>query len=154
LVNTSNQAKSNVQFTFQTNHNLNGLVSIRDMFNDNNIVQAQTNNGLYSISVDMLPYQTRIIHLFPVPTGLGETNFETNFQLYPNPAKNELTISLNYLKEPLKMEIYNLQGALVMDKTLVQAINKIELDIPNGIYFVKLVSENGQTISKKLLIEH
>ncbi len=154
LVNTSNQAKSNVQFTYQTDSKLIGLVSFRDKFNEPGVITAQVDNGLFSINVGLLPYQTRIFSLPPLFTGLYESNFETNYQLYPNPAKNELTVSLDYLKDALKLEIYNLQGNLMATNTLIMPISKVEINLPIGIYFVKLVSENGQSITKKLIIEN
>jgi Secretion system C-terminal sorting domain len=72
-----------------------------------------------------------------------------NFKYYPNPVKNTLSISNNYIIN--KIEISSLLGQVLIHKKpneLQTEINLVEL--PNGIYFVKILSENCEKIFKIL----
>jgi hypothetical protein len=72
-----------------------------------------------------------------------------NVNLYPNPAKKSITIS--GLNEKATIEIYNTNGAKVLEKNFTGE-TKLNFDFPSGIYFAKINSEN-KTIVKKILIE-
>jgi hypothetical protein len=72
-----------------------------------------------------------------------------NFKYYPNPVKNSLSISNNYIIN--EIEISSLLGQVLIHKKtneLQAEINLVEL--PNGIYFVKVVSENCEKTFKIL----
>jgi hypothetical protein len=71
--------------------------------------------------------------------------------MYPNPASDYVVISnpnggsLNYL-------ITNSMGATVANGKL--SSNKIDVSsLTNGIYFVQFVDENGNTLTKKLIVQ-
>ena len=72
-----------------------------------------------------------------------------NFNLYPNPANDKLTVeSAVEMKE---VKIYNLLGGLV--RSYDQAGYKMEISLdgmPNGLYFIQMVS-NEQTVSKRFI---
>ncbi|MEM6517340.1 MAG: endonuclease [Bacteroidota bacterium] len=81
---------------------------------------------------------------------LSVDNFTTEtLKLYPNPAKNELSIS--GLKNNATMAIYTISGQRV--KTIGINPNKsIPLDLSSGIYVVNIKSE-GNIWVKKLVVE-
>lgn len=78
-------------------------------------------------------------------------------KVYPNPAKDEITIALNskMLVNP-KIEIYSLEGKIVYseklkvksEKTIVN-LNKLS----KGIYLVKLFDNNKEISSEKIVVE-
>ena len=69
--------------------------------------------------------------------------------LYPNPAKNQITIlGLDQLSN---IEIYTLSGVKV-NSTMVSNEMSIDLNLPSGIYLVKITSDTIST-TKKLIIE-
>ncbi len=74
-------------------------------------------------------------------------------QLSPNPASEEVTISLNDEGTALrKIEVFNAQGELVLIKNTNQKQNKIKLnDWVEGIYIIVLTTDEDR-ISKKLII--
>jgi len=81
-------------------------------------------------------------------------NYETlSCNIYPNPAKNELRITDCELRIT-KMEIYDVSGKKVLSLTsnLIQqtAINISHLN--NGVYLVKIYSEDNQSITKKMVV--
>lgn len=82
-----------------------------------------------------------------------ETKLETN--VYPNPARNDLTIALGAIKEnaAVTIEVYNMQGQRLIQKEITSSYNgqKEVLDIAfftSGIYWVKVNSEEGQQTFK------
>jgi hypothetical protein len=69
--------------------------------------------------------------------------------LYPNPAKNQITIlGLDQLSN---LEIYTLSGVKV-NSAIVSNEMSIDLNLPSGIYLVKITSDTVST-TKKLIIE-
>ena len=84
-------------------------------------------------------------------TSVPDKIIDNNFILYPNPANNNITIeysSLNNNKEKLAL-VYNIQGQLLQQLPLLQ--NKTVVDISNftnGMYFVKIKTENGVIVKK------
>jgi hypothetical protein len=68
--------------------------------------------------------------------------------VFPNPAKNLITIEAN--QSITQIKVYNLQGQEI--KTSFE--NKVHMEeIPNGIYFLKIVFENNTYTTKKITKE-
>ena len=69
-------------------------------------------------------------------------------RLYPNPAKNSITIEVQRASE---LSIYNALGALVKRKAVLPGTNTVALhDLSDGVY---LYSLDGGTY-KKLIVSH
>ena len=77
-----------------------------------------------------------------------ESLSKTSFKMYPNPAKDRITISSE--DEISKVEIYNSLGEKVSAST-----NKTVLltQLSSGIYFVKVQNSFNKSSVKKLIIE-
>ncbi|MDU8884696.1 T9SS type A sorting domain-containing protein [Yeosuana sp. MJ-SS3] len=73
----------------------------------------------------------------------------SNFSMFPNPAKNIITIQLKGGMELEKVNIYNYLGQFI-SSTKENIINSSELS--GGIYFVEIETNKGKA-SKKLIIE-
>lgn len=72
-----------------------------------------------------------------------------DFKYYPNPVKNTLSISNNYIIN--KIEISSLLGQVLIHKKTNELQSEINLvELPNGIYFVKIESENCEKMFKIL----
>ncbi len=77
------------------------------------------------------------------PAGIEEITTETT--IYPNPATDQITI--NSTDNVQRVEIYNMQGQLVKAET--GAVNNISVkDLANGMYTLKLTTDNGTSIHK------
>jgi hypothetical protein len=69
--------------------------------------------------------------------------------IYPNPATTQLTVDLNNAGNA-NMSIYNMLGQVVMEATLTEMSNKINItDLSQGMYVVKVI-QNGKTHTVKL----
>jgi hypothetical protein len=85
-------------------------------------------------------------------TGIaGSAPGNNAIQIYPNPAKESLTISgIN----DGKMVITDAAGRLVLEKSLKGAGEKIQLEsISNGIYFIGIQDSKGAVIKTSKLIK-
>jgi endonuclease I len=88
-----------------------------------------------------------------VPIRLNN-NF-SNAQVYPNPTKGNLTLSLqHYLAENSKLIIVDLSGRILMQQQVAAGQNSVDLDVskfPVGRYFIKLVNSN-EVVNKSFVI--
>ena len=70
------------------------------------------------------------------------------FLFYPNPAEENITISINSVSE---FTLYNANGVQVMKGAVSAGLSQISLsDLSAGIYFIIVNSQNG-TFTKKLI---
>jgi hypothetical protein len=79
------------------------------------------------------------------------------FKIFPNPAKGEITISICDMRYVMcDFEIYDVFGRKQKaEGGRLKAESEIVVNIshlPAGIYFVKIVTENG-SVTKKVVVE-
>ncbi|MEY8847456.1 T9SS type A sorting domain-containing protein [Psychroserpens sp. XS_ASV72] len=86
---------------------------------------------------------------------LSVENFDLNtFTLFPNPAKDQVSISWNKA-DKVSVKIYNALGKLVYyskEKVLTSALNVDTSQFDSGLYFVSVNNANG-VVTKKLIID-
>lgn len=84
-------------------------------------------------------------------TSVKEVAKTKEFSVFPNPAKDKLTIKY-LVKESILIDIYNVLGLKV--KTVIHAGLETDVnlsDLSKGVYFIRFV-ENGKTTSKQITI--
>lgn len=90
--------------------------------------------------------------------GIEEINAVTNIKIYPNPTKDVINIS-NIQNIDLKtIEVYNILGSLVLQVNIkdLSFNDNLQLDLSDfkkGVYFTKIIADNYQSITHKLIIE-
>ncbi len=83
---------------------------------------------------------------------------ENGLVIFPNPANDKVSVMVNATNSNnAQINIIDIKGAIVksMDNKLVSGVNVVELsvaDLPKGMYFVQVTSNEG-TSTKKLVIE-
>ncbi len=97
--------------------------------------------------------------LFPVicysPVGISEVNiYNEEFRIYPNPAKDILTIEGLLINENTLLQITDILGNVyslckIQDSTYT--LNIADLDA--GVYFITITDNKNNSITKKLIIE-
>lgn len=106
----------------------------------------QGNIGTYLLSVAV----TRTINL-----GLVENQLENNIKIYPNPAKDFLTIDCKDFNGELnELNLTNIQGQKVYSSNLINQSKTINLPVNNfsdGIYLLQVKTNNGN-LTKKIII--
>jgi hypothetical protein len=86
-------------------------------------------------------------------TSLDENFSETDITVYPNPGSGIFTVNLNGCKHP-NITLYDALGKCILNTCCLKD-NVLELDLtaqPEGIYFLKVVSE-GKEIAKKIVLQ-
>jgi len=75
-------------------------------------------------------------------TDLQDISATKLFQLYPNPAQNILFVNFESDGSG-KLVLFDLQGKILKEETLYSGLQKVDVSkIPNGIYILKILSEN------------
>ncbi len=76
-----------------------------------------------------------------------EEKFVKNLNFYPNPVKNELTISSIFKID--NYQIYNVLGTLVSEGKGAGSLTQVDMSrLNSGLYFVRVTSRNMQTTLK------
>jgi len=117
---------------------------------------GETSNGTEDIWRILTSINNGYPCLFWQNNEVGINNIERSFgfSIYPNPSSNEVCISLkNENKDNLKLNVYNQLGMIVKTVLINNTINRINVsELNNGIYFLKIESQEGISC-KKLIIQ-
>ncbi|MFT4986827.1 MAG: hypothetical protein ACI81Y_001832 [Glaciecola sp.] len=86
--------------------------------------------------------------------GLPEVQ-RSNFSVYPNPASTHVTIELPMKSDFHAIQLVDLTGRVIMETSLSNQLH-ITLTLPevsSGIYSLRLLRSNGDTLNRQLVIE-
>jgi len=76
-------------------------------------------------------------------------NQDGKIMMYPNPTTDNLNISIENPDKFKTLRIINMNGELVFEQNITQSLFQISTaDLPQGIYFVQIYSENTVVIEK------
>jgi hypothetical protein len=93
---------------------------------------------------------------YPCPTqSMNESNYTHEIKLFPNPAHEELQISLSdfYEGKPVHFELSDITGNKIQSTDLIQQQSKIDLGkITSGIYIATIYDEK-KVMSKLIVVE-
>ena len=141
-----------------TGHNV-----VVDGYNTDNFFHVNfgwggSNNGWYLLP-DEMPYSLTVIEGVIVDilktefASVPSTESNSLFEIFPNPAKEILTIELaGDPKDGSSVEIFSIDGKLIQRFPGIQ--KKTEADIsafPSGFYLVKVSSDKGNGIRKLII---
>ncbi len=90
-------------------------------------------------------------HRFVVnaPDAVSDPSVEASIMLYPNPAVDRIVIRGENLSS---VQVYNAMGQLVAEYPLNHIATAINCkDWSAGVYYLSILSENGTTVSRKLV---
>lgn len=107
-------------------------------------------NGLFILNPSSAYTNTNCISV-----GLkNSTQENSNFIFYPNPASDRIAVHYNTTYSSL-VQIKNMLGQLIFEKQFSGMVHDYlnVLDFANGTYIIS-ISENNQTVTKKLVVHH
>ena len=85
---------------------------------------------------------------------LNSDLFDQDFLVYPNPANDKIIIDL-LKSQKATVEIINLTGQIISTQNINNKENTIRIDeLSNGIYFLKITSENNFYSTRKIIVNH
>ena len=87
-----------------------------------------------------------------VTSNIEVTNIEKNFNIYPNPVRNNLNIDLNDLiNTPVIVSIFDLSGKLILTENLAVGASNLSLDMNGldaGSYLVEILTDNNSLVQQ------
>ena len=86
--------------------------------------------------------------------GIKENTLANKIKIYPNPASEFIHIELDKVSEISTIDIFNMEGQQVFLSNIMNndKVLKIPLQsLPNGVYFVRLISKEGSIQVEKIL---
>lgn len=93
---------------------------------------------------------------FKSKTDYTEEETNTSINCYPNPASEFLNVELENKSTRYNIKLLNINGAVV-DVKLTGNSNGVHLsleNIPNGIYFLKIIKDDETIETKKIVVNH
>lgn len=86
-------------------------------------------------------------------TSVKESNTTTNLKVYPNPAKDILTIAIPENTHAKSVQLINVLGQVTYAKTL-EGVSNLSIDVSTmnkGVYILKVATSQGITTRKVLI---
>lgn len=86
----------------------------------------------------------------------SNNNSLNELKMFPNPSQGNVSISGSEISELKSIEIYDILGSKVKSISVSTTSNKLDLNLSNlkkGVYLVRLNDKNGNSESKKLVLQ-
>jgi hypothetical protein len=117
-------------------------------YNFNNIAKIIEYMGSFNLSSnDPLHPEIEITLQATLNLGMNEADF-SGILIYPNPAAGVIKILYNDCS-PIKARIYSVLGQKLIETTLIEGVNSINLqELPSGIYFINIASNSYKFIKQ------
>ncbi|MDD5569610.1 MAG: thiol protease/hemagglutinin PrtT [Bacteroidales bacterium] len=127
------------------------------LYSDNAIPFSKRNYEIFGN--DWTPYRNNktadnsvyVVWSYNANMDIKEKSFTENilFNVYPNPATDKITIELPQTSKQSTIAIYNISGQEIKKLQAVSHELRVDVsDLSSGIYFIKIVNENGVSIGK------
>lgn len=82
-------------------------------------------------------------------TGINEINAPNSIQIFPNPAKDVITIKCKNATPNQLISIYDIQGHLILQQPLQETISNIDIStLPKGLYITKVGNKECLSVQK------
>jgi hypothetical protein len=106
------------------------------------VLEAQEINGM---AVEQITFKVQITKT-PIISSVVESNNNSSLEVYPNPASNK--ISLKCEEENLSVQIFDMNGRIVL-KTNCNTNSPIDISgLANGMYFLRAIGKNNHNTVK------
>lgn len=83
---------------------------------------------------------------------LSINEISSEFSIYPNPSKGEITIKLSDNIGNCTLRVNNLLGEVLHSEIVSGQSTNLNLDLKKGLYFISLYN-NGQASTRKMIVE-
>ena len=88
-------------------------------------------------------------------TGVGETNFNLEASVYPNPTTDLLVLSVNELKEDFKYQVLDMAGKLLINGKLTNTQKQLDFSsYAAGSYYVNIISNENKNMKTFQVIKN
>jgi len=100
------------------------------------------------------PIKTNTVSTTYSLLGNNDISFDENFSLSPNPASNFITIFIKNQIDVKIVEIYNLQGQLLLKSSLNNEADLLPInvsDLREGVYMINIITDDRKKSSKRFI---
>jgi len=90
----------------------------------------------------------------PIP-GIDEAGSQTTISIYPNPSQGKVILTLRTADKEMRLEVLDAQGKVLLERNLINANGRHELDLSNlppGVYHLNMKGDTTQQ-SQKLVLQ-
>jgi len=111
--------------------------------------RAYAENDTGAVYGEVLSFTT----LTDTPPSLTGENAISTFRVYPNPAKDHVTV-INSLKagETWQVDLYTLQGTKILSRDITGERTNLELrDLPSSVYLLKITDSEGRVATLRVI---
>lgn len=154
-----NSANATVKLTVASSSDLTSLIPEISISNSATINPASgiprnfTNPVVYTVTAQDASTKQWTVTITKLNTGVEDISLNESIEVYPNPAKDQLTIDIGKLDvKIMKASMFDIQGKEVFSQqenfNSTLQLNKLE----NGFYTLQLVTDKG-TVTKKIIIQ-
>ncbi|HTO15041.1 MAG TPA: zinc-dependent metalloprotease [Edaphocola sp.] len=136
----------------------NAVISIPDLETNTARIKIKgSNNIFFNISKGNVVIGNTASTYTPPPTGVKDLNEGLNFSIYPNPAHEVLNIAFEQILSTGSISILNTLGQEIWKSSF--NAHKKKMTVPtsnfaNGVYWVKVIAENGNTTVRKFTVKN
>ena len=85
----------------------------------------------------------------------SEKVLSDGFSLFPNPANDEINISLSSSSNYI-IEVYNISGIMIYSRKVYEEATPLKINLlgwPSGIYTVKVINSNNEIEAKRFIVK-
>lgn len=95
-----------------------------------------------------------ILYKTTISSGINRVHYEAiHANIYPNPAKNEINISLENNYDNLSYEIMDMEGKVILTETINDNETTVYMGfLKTGIYIIRIKGENRADMIRKLVV--
>ena len=86
-------------------------------------------------------------------TGIAQADYETDFEIFPNPFSNEIQINNKLNHQDLIFKLIDINGKTLIEKNINNDKVTLDLNISSGLYNVLIVDNNGKILMTKKVIK-
>lgn len=119
-------------------------------------VNSATNStSCYTLNVQMVTATGTELELGAAKLATtGTDNQEVLVRVFPNPAKEQISVYLIGQQESRNLKLYNMQGALIHTQKLDQMLTTLQLSqLTKGVYFIRITDKNGKMIFVERIVK-
>lgn len=120
--------------------------------------ERQRNNNVYAIQNSRNPYVDNpewINSIWGPASGIADNKNNISVSVFPNPAKNDIHISLNgNINSPYELSLFKTDGTNIFTKYKNYREEEIDISgLPDGVYIVTLKSESFFKAEKIVILK-
>ena len=122
---------------------------------DLSILEGDGGQWPFNLNNSPRTFNGSLIYCLPIATNVNDVLTQENVSVYPNPASDELKISLPLNGVTTNISIYNVIGEAVFTENIIANGTTSQFDISNlksGVYIVKIITD-GSEYSTKLFVD-